>query len=156
MRHFIETKVKYEKATESGLTKKVTEPYLVDAMSCTEAEKRVTEEVAPRIQGDFSVSAVRESNISEVFRSDAETDGKWYKVKANFIAINEKTGQEKKTASYMLVQASDFHTALRRFDEGMKGTMADCQIAAVTETAITDVYGYGTKDEGGASADEQP
>ena len=150
MTQWIETKVKYEKTMENGLQKKVTEPYLVDALSFTEAEKRITEEIAPFMSGEFSVSAVKKSNITELFWSDAESDDKWYKVKVNFITINERTMQEKKTASYMMVQASDFHTALKHFDEGMKGTMTDYQIVAITETAIMDVYKFDAERKAGA------
>lgn len=142
MTKWIETKVRYEKTMENGLQKRVTEPYLVDALSFTEAEKRITAEITPFMSGDFSVSAVKKSNISEIFWSDAESDDKWYKVKVNFITINEKTMQEKKSTSYMLVQASDFRKALKNFDEGMKGTLSDYQIASITETAIMDVYEF--------------
>lgn len=142
MTQWIETKVKYEKTMENGLQKKVTEPYLVDAVSFTEAEQRITEEIEPFMSGEFSVSAVKKSNISEIFWSDADKDDKWFKVKVNFITINEKTMQEKKTTSHMLVQASDIHAAIKYFDDSMKGTISDYQIAAVTETAIMDVYKF--------------
>ena len=41
MYEWFECKIKYEKTLESGLLKKVTEPYLVDAINFTEAEKRI-------------------------------------------------------------------------------------------------------------------
>lgn len=142
MTKWIETKVRYEKTMENGLQKKVTEPYLVDALSFTEAEKRITAEIAPYMSGEFSVSAVKKSNISELFWSNDNSDDRWYKVKVNFITINEKTMQEKKSASYMLVQASNFRKALKNFDEGMKGTLADYQIVSIAETAIMDVFKF--------------
>ena len=123
---------------ENGVVKKVTEPYLVDALSFTEAEARITEEVTPFISGDFSVSAVKKGNISEIFYD--ESGDKWYKVKVAFISINDKTGQEKKSASNIMVQASDFKNAYDNFISGMKGTMADFEIMSITETAIIDVY----------------
>lgn len=140
MTQWIETKVRYEKTMENGLQKKVTEPYLVDALSFTEAESRIIEEITPFMSGEFTVSAVKKSNISEIFWNDSESADKWFKVKVNFITINEKTMQEKKTASYMLVQAADLRSALKSFDEGMKGTMADYQIASIAETPLMDVY----------------
>jgi len=149
MKHYIETKVKYSKTMEDGLQKTVTEPYLVDAMSFTEAEQRITDEITPYMSGDFSVSAVKKSNISEVFWSDAGDDDKWFKVKVNFVTLNEKTMQEKRSASYILVQACGIHAALKHFDERMKGTVSDYEVAAVAETAIVEVYEakYHTADE---------
>lgn len=138
MAQWFETKVRFDKLMENGVVKKVTEPYLVDALSFTEAEARITEEVTPFISGDFSVSAVKKGNISEIFYD--ESGDKWYKVKVAFISINDKTGQEKKSASNIMVQASDFKNAYDNFISGMKGTMADFEIMSITETAIIDVY----------------
>lgn len=123
---------------ETGVLKTVTEPYLVDALSFTEAEARITEEMQPYISGEFSVSAVRRINLSDIFYNQA--GDKWYKVKTNFITIDEKTAVEKKTATFQLVQASEFSNALTVFMEGMKDTMADFEIASITETALMDVF----------------
>ena len=135
---WIETKVRFDKTMENGTVKKVTEPYLVDALSFTEAEARIIEEVTPFISGDFKVSAVKKINIAEIFRDDS--GDKWYKVKVAFITIDEKSAAEKRKASYILVQASDFKSAYDNFMDGMKGTMADFEIVAITETALMDVY----------------
>lgn len=138
METFIEAKVKFNKQLENGKFKKVNEPYIVKALSFTEAEARVTKEVSPYISGEFTVSAVKKSNIVEIFRN-AEGNF-WYKVKANFINIDEKTAVEKLTPVYYLVQAQDFRTAYDNFLKGMKGTMADFVIASITETKIMDVF----------------
>ncbi len=138
MANWFECKVRYDKMLETGIQKMVTEPYLVDALSFTEAEARIIEEITPFISGDFSVSAVKRTNISEIFYD--ETGDKWYKVKTNFITIDEKTAVEKRTASYILVQASEFKDALDNFMEGMKGTMADFEIASIVETPLMDVF----------------
>lgn len=138
MSRFIETKVSFDKMLENGSVKKVTEPYIVDALSFTEAEARITEEIRPFISGEFTVSAVKKSNIAELFFD--ESGDRWYKVKAMFISIDEKTAAEKKKASYFLVQASNFKEALDNFNAGMKGTVSDYEIASISETAIMDVY----------------
>lgn len=138
MAKWFETKVRFDKTMKNGTVKKVTEHYLVDALSFTEAEARTNEEVTPFMSGDFDVSAVKKSNISEIFRD--ETGDRWYKVKVAFITIDEKTAVEKRKASYILVQASSFKGAYDNFIEGMKGTMADYEIAGIAETAIMDVY----------------
>ena len=138
MATWFECKVKYDKLAENGQQKTVTEPYLVDALSFTEAEARINEEITPFVSGEFNVSAVRKTNIVDIFWNQ---DGdRWYKVKVNFITIDEKTAVEKKTANFMMVQASDFKNAYDVFMEGMKGTASDFEIASMTETMIMDVF----------------
>ena len=142
MHTWFEGKIRYEKVAENGMNKKVTEPYLVDALSFTEAEARLIEEMTPFISGEFSVSAVKTTKYTELFFSDEEQDDRWYKCKLMFVTFDEKSSSVKKTAQYYLVQASDFRKAVKRLDECMKGTMVDYVIASVSETAIMDVYPY--------------
>ena len=134
MSTWFECKVKYDKMMENGMQKKVTEPYMVDALSFTEAEARIIKEMTPFISGDFSVANIKRANISELFFD--ETGDKWFKCKVNFITLDEKSGAEKRTASYMLVQAQDLQKALENLLEGMKGTMADFEIAAINERLL--------------------
>ncbi|MCU6768267.1 DUF4494 domain-containing protein [Barnesiella propionica] len=140
MANWFECKVKYDKMMENGMQKKVNEPYLVDALSFTEAEARIIKEMTPFISGEFSVSAVKRANISELFFD--ETGDRWYKCKVNFITLDEKSGMEKKTASYILVQASDFQRSVENLMECMKGTLADYEVASITETPLMDVYPF--------------
>lgn len=135
---WFETKVRYDRMMENGTVKKVNEPYLVDALTFTEAEARIIEKMTPFISGEFSISAVKKTKISEIFFDDS--GDRYYMVKVNFITIDEKSGAEKKSASFILVQAQDFPGALAKFEEGMKGTMADYEIASITETPLMDVY----------------
>ncbi len=135
---WFECKVRYDKMQENGMVKKVNEPYLVDALTFTEAEARILEEMKPRIQGEYSISSEKKTKIAEIFFNDA--GDRYYQVKVNFITPDEKTGTEKKSASLILVQASDFEDALRVFKEGMKGTMSDYEIAAIIETPLMDVF----------------
>ena len=139
---FFECKIRYEKVMENGMSKKVTEPYLVDALSFTEAEARIIEELTPFISGEFSVSVVARANYSELFPSYEESADRWYKCKLSFITMDEKSGTEKRTSTNVLVQAADLRDAITKLDEGMKGTMADYVIASVAETAIMEVYPY--------------
>ena len=135
---WFECKVRYERMNENGTVKKVNEPYLVDALTFTEAEARIIEKITPYISGDFSVSAVKKTKISEIFFD--ESGDRYYMVKVNFITIDEKSGAEKKSASFILVQAADFAGALNKFEEGMKGTMSDYEIASIAETPLMDVF----------------
>ncbi len=123
----------------------MTEPYLVDALSFTEAEARIIEEQTPFISGEVNVTAVKRTKIAEIFWDDSAD--KWYLVKVAFITIDEKTAVEKKSTSLILVAASDFKGAYDNFMEGMKGTMADFEIVSITETPLMDVYKVKVKSE---------
>ena len=146
MHTWFECKIRYEKVMENGMQKKVTEPYLVDALSFTEAEARIIEEMTPFISGEFTISDIKRANYSELFQSDEESADRWFKCKLIFITLDEKSGAEKKTSTQVLVQAADLRDAVKKLDEGMKGTMADYQIGSVSETALMDVYPYSVEE----------
>ena len=143
MAQWIKTSVRFQKRMENGTTKRVTESYLVDAISFAEAEARIIKEVTPYISGEFNVSAVKKSNVQEIFRNKVEYEcvQKWYKAKVAFITLEEKTNSEKRIPAVYMVQAPDFHNALENFIEGMKKeTMADFVIVGIEETSILDVF----------------
>ena len=142
LHNWFETKVRYSKMGENGTEKMVTEPFLFDALSFTEAESRVIEEITPYITGEFTVSDIKRSRYSEIFLSEDDSADLFFKCKVVFITLDEKSGVEKKTSTYMLVQASDLRDAIKKLDKGMEGCMADYQISSVAETAILDVYPY--------------
>lgn len=142
MHNWFECKIRYEKTMENGLIKKVTEPYLVDALSFTEAEARIIEEITTFISGEFTVSDIKRANYSELFFSDEESADKWFACKLEFITLDEKTGIEKKTKTNVLVQAADLRDAMAKLTNGMKNTMADYNAICIKETAIMDVYPY--------------
>lgn len=128
--------------------KKTIEKYLFDSLSFTESEGRCIEEMTPFISGEFTVSDIKRANYSEVFFSDEESADRWFKCKLAFITLDEKSGAEKKTFTQVLVQAADLRDAVKKLDEGMKGTLADYLIASVVETALIDVYPYKAKEDG--------
>ena len=142
MHNWFECSIRYEKVAENGMNRKVTEAYLVDALSFTEAEARIIEEMNPYINGEFTVSGVKRAGYSELFPSEEDAADLWFKCKLFFITLDEKSGAEKKTPTTVLVQASDLRDAVKKLDEGMKGTLADYVIGSVAETAIMDVYPY--------------
>lgn len=152
MNDWFECKVRYEKTLENGMIKKVTEPYLVDALSFTEAERRFLEEIKPFMSGEFEVSDIKRAKYAEMFETtDADAD-RWFKAKVAFITLDEKSGAEKKTNQNMLVQASDLRDAVKRLDKGMEGSMVDYEIISVAETPIMDVFHYQVRST--ASADQ--
>lgn len=150
MSQWFETKVKYDKTMlDTGAIKSVTEPYLVDALSFTEAEARITKEMEPFVSGELTVTAVRKVRFEDVLYH--EGGDRWYKVKINMITIDEKTGAEKRSASFSLVQAGEFKLALDYFLEAMKSVLFDFEIVNITEMAYIDVFGA---DLGGGKVEE--
>ena len=139
---WFECKIKYERTMENGLVKKVSEPYLVEAISFSEAEHRIIEEISPYMTGEFQVSAVGKRHIAEIFWDEKDSADRWFKSKLTFITLDEKTGSEKKSSHYVLIQAADLRGAIERLDEGMKGSMLDYIISSIAETAYMDVYKY--------------
>ena len=133
---WFECKVRYDKMQENGTVKKVNEPYLVDALTFTEAEARIMEEMKPFISGEYSIASEKKTKISEIFFN--EGGDRYYLVKVNFITLDEKSGVEKKTVTQILVH---FDSALANFKKGMEGTMADYEIASIAETLLMDVFG---------------
>ena len=138
---WFEAKVRYEKVMEDGLQKKVTELYVIDALSYSEAEARIMEEMSSYISGEFAVADLKKAAYKEVLFSDKETDDRWYKAKLVFITIDEKTEKEKRSAVTYLVQAATFDGAVKNINEVMNGTMI------VAETKAVDVFEYGKSDK---------
>ncbi len=135
-------KIRYEKVMEDGLQKKVTEQYVVDAISFTEAESRIMEAMSSYISGDFSIHEIDRAVYKEIFFCDEDLADKWYKAKVQFITIDEKTDKEKKTAVYYLVQASTLEGARKNISEVFTGSMSDYVIAGINETVVMDVFEY--------------
>ena len=140
MHNWFQCNVNYEKMLENGMQKKVTEPYLVDALSFTEAEARIIEEIRPFITGEFTVTDIKRARLSELFFN--ENGDRYYECKVYFITLDEKTALEKKTGAKMLAQASTLKEAISVLEEGMKSTLADYSIASVKETQIMDIFPF--------------
>lgn len=149
MYNWFECKIKYDKMLETGMQKSVTEPYLVDALSFTEAEARIIQEIKPYISGEFSVSDIKRVKYTETFFN--ETGDRYFKARLFFITLDEKSGAEKKTGINMLVQATLLKEAVEIVEAEMKKTMIDYTFASVAETAIMDVFPY----SGGSATKEE-
>ena len=145
---WFECKIKYEKVMEDGLQKQVVEQYVVDALSFAEAELRITEEMSQYISGEFEVTDVKKAAYKEVFFDDdnAASD-RWYKVKLDFITIDEKTDKEKRSRVTYLVQATNLNRAMKNVDTVMGGTMIDYDAASISDTKLVDVFEYSKGNE---------
>lgn len=135
-----ECSVRYERQGENGMETKVTELYVVEALSFGDAEESITREMSSYVSGTFEVKNINPAAYGEIFFSDSPTDDKWYKTKLSFITIDEKTEKEKRTTVSFLVQASNFNGALKNIEEGMKSSLIDYVVANISETKIMDVF----------------
>lgn len=144
---WFECKVRYEKSGEDGTPRKVTETYVVDALSFSEAESRIMEEMSRWVSGELEIADLKIAQYKEIFFADSDLADKWYKAKLAFVTIDEKTDKEKKTTVYYLVNAGNINSALKNVDEIMSGTMVDYQTCNLSETQIIDVFEYKKKTE---------
>lgn len=137
---WFETKVRYEKTMDDGREKNVTEVFVVDALSFTEAETKITEEMSAYTSGETFIKAIIRATYSEVFFSDNTEDDKWYRTKLAFIMLDENTGKEKKTFISYLVQAKNIDKARSYIKEVMNSTMNDYDVASISETPVLDIF----------------
>lgn len=140
MSTWFECKAKYQKMDQNGREKMVTEPYLVDAVSFTDAEKRINELLAPYISGEFKVTNIKIANFSELIPNEA--GDRWFKCKVTFIGYNEEKGTETKTSTYMLVQANTIKQAYDFVENALTGTVSDYEIPSIQESPLKDVFPY--------------
>ena len=139
---WFECKVKYEKVQEDGLQKQVVEQYVVNALSFSEAEARITEEMSKYINTSFEVVDVKKAPYKEVFFAEDGTSERWYKVKLDFITIDEKSEKEKRSRVIYLVNASNLNSAIKNTDDVLSGTMIDYDAASITDTKLLDVFEF--------------
>ena len=137
--NWFEVKMRYDKVHEDGYEKKVTESYVIEALSFGEAEKTAIEFLGGYVSGEIQVVNINPMKFQEVFFNEQGSCDRYYKAILQFITIDEKTEREKHTQVYYLVQASSFDNCKDTIRTIMDGTMIDYQIASVSETKVIDV-----------------
>lgn len=137
---WFECKVRYQKTQEDGSEKKVNEAYVVDALSFTEAEASIIDEMSLYVSGELKVANITPSNYQEIFFSDVDDDDLWFKAKLAFITIDEKSDKERRTYNNYLVQAKSIDRAKRYVNEVMGRSMLDYEVKSLSETKILDVF----------------
>lgn len=143
MNYWFECKVSYERQADSVGMKKVSESYLVDALSFTEAEERITKEIRPFVSvGELEVVNIRRARIAELFLNEEAEDDRYFRAKVNFITVDEKSGSEKKTSATMIVKSDSLPNAVTELKAQLDSQMASYEIAAVIDTQILDVFQY--------------
>ena len=140
MNTWFECTVKYNKIDETGREKKVIESYLLDAISFTEAESRIYKELQTMISGEFTVSRIAKTKISEIVPSD--NGDRWYKAKVAFITVDDESGKEKRVMQNILVFSDNIKEVYDQIIETMQGMMADFEISGINESTIMDVFPY--------------
>ena len=143
---WFECKIRYEKMTEDGLPKKVSEVYVVDALSFSEAEERIIEEMSSYISGEIEIVDVKIAPYREIFFADDNLADQWFKAKLSFITIDERSNKEKRTSMMYLVNAGNISSAINNIGEVMSGTMIDYVTTSISATKIMDVFEYKKKD----------
>ena len=137
--------IQYQKMQEDGKEKKVTEQYVVESLSFTEAEARIIKEMTPYISGEFNVVSEKIASYFEIILSDKSDDDKWFISKVSFITLDEKTAKEKKTSQRFLVQADTSQTALEYTKKLFDSSMTEYTIDAVQDTPTIEVFLNGVK-----------
>jgi len=140
MQTWFECKVKYVKIDDDGRERKVSEVYLVDAVTFTDAETRIIQQMGTMVRGEFIVDNIKKSNIVEIYPHD---DGEWwFKARIGIVTIDEKAGKEKKINNYFLVAADDIKQALQRLEEGLSYILVPYQTNSLAVCNIVDVFPY--------------
>ena len=143
---WFECKIRYEKTMEDGLPKKINDVYVVDALSFSEAEERIIEEMSSYISGEIEIVDVKIAPYREIFFADDSLADQWFKAKLSFITIDERSNKEKRTSMMYLVNAGNISSVINNIDKVMSGTMIDYVTTSISATKIFDVFEYKKKD----------
>ena len=135
-----EAAFRYEKTLEDGSEKTVTEQYVVEALSFTEAEQRILKELGQYVRGEYYVKAIKKAVYKEVFFENDKKEEKWFKTKLQFITIDEKTGKEKRFNVIYLVQSNSLIAVCKTIDKIMVDSVHDYESVSIQATKIVEVY----------------
>ena len=140
MNTWFKAKAHYIKIDENGREKKVSEDYLLDAVSFTDAESRIYKELETMVSGEFNVMELKKTNFAEIIPS--EDGDRWFTGKVAFISVDEESGKEKRVSQYVLVLANTVKDTFDKIVKSMEGMMVDFEISAIAESSIVDVFPY--------------
>lgn len=140
--NWFEVKIKYNKISEEGKEVKVSETYLIDAMSFTEAESRITTSLKEMIQGNFYIVSIKKSNITELIESDDINDDKYFKAKIAIIDADQISGKIKRSNQYFLIAGADVDRALEYLKKTLSTYVVPTDIVSLGDSNIIDVFPY--------------
>lgn len=140
MNNWFTVKVKYTKQLENGALKRVSEPYLLAAMTFTDAEARIYEELGSVIRGEFAVTGIARTEIHDIFAyDDAEV---WYKAKVKYENFDADSEKSKKVTQNFLVSAHSVKEAYERLQESLQGLMVDFEIPSIIVSPIVEIFPF--------------
>ena len=144
MNTWFKVKVKYTKQLESGSFKRVSEPYLLSAMTFTDAEARIYEELGTFIRGEFSVMGITREDIQDIFQyDDADT---WFKCKISYDNIDDEGDKKRTVTQNFLVSAKTVKDSYERIEESLETLMLDYQIISIIASPIVEIFPYKEED----------
>jgi hypothetical protein len=140
MQKWFKCVARYVKIDDDGRERKVSEAYLVDAVTYTDAESRITEMLSQMVRGEFTVKQITQTNIVEIFPHE---EGQWfYTGKISIVTIDENAGKEKKINESFLIAADDIKQALKRLEDGLSYLLVSYEITSLAVSNIVDVFPY--------------
>lgn len=143
---YFESSVKYIKVNEDGREKKVTELYLIDAMSFSETEEKSCKQLSEIVQGDYLIQALKRSKITEYIESNDENDDRLYKATVKITDCDD-SGKEKESSIYYLVAAANINRALENLEKSLSTFVVPYEIAKLEDTKFVEVIPYIPDDE---------
>ncbi len=153
MNSWFTVKVKYTKQLDDGTFKRVSEPYLIAAMTFTDAEARIFEELGSVIRGEFVVTNIARTDFHDIFHyDDADV---WYKCKITYESGDETAegAKQKRVSQNFLVSAHSVKDAYDRLKESLGGLMIDFMIPSITVSPIVDIFPFGDESEDRVAVD---
>ncbi len=140
MNNWFTVKVKYTKQMDNGALKRVSEPYLLAAMTFTDAEARIYEELGSVIRGEFNVVGISRTELNDIFAyDDADI---WYKCRVRYENFDADSEKGKKVTQNFLVSANNVKEAYERIQESLKSLMVDFEIPSIVASPIVDIFPY--------------
>ena len=154
MNSWFTVKVKYTKQLENGTFKRVSEPYLLAAMTFTDAEARIYEELGSSIRGEFQVTGIARTDLHDIFQyDDAE---QWFKCKVTYDRIDEDGEKAKTISQNFLVSAAHVKEAYERIEESLATLMIDFNVVSITASPIVEIFPYREEDVQSPAAKKLP
>ena len=132
-----ECKVTHNTTNEDGV-KTVTEPYLVESLSVTEAATRITAKLDGD-GGDVTIEGVTRKRLQEVFLEAGEWEHPFYLAKVTLTTLDEKSGAEREQTYAYLIEAETLKDAIQRLEAEFRGGVSDWQLISLSKSPIVEV-----------------
>lgn len=131
------TCVKFVKELPDGTLKRVTDQHLVRAESFSDAEARIYEEVGEQVRGEFIVTSIASTEITDIFEyEDSQT---WWQVKLAY-DVDDDNGQNRQVINTCMVSAPDAFKAIERADTSFREHISKFTIPEMKLTKIVQIH----------------